>query len=408
MTHKSLIKIVIICFSFSPSVFPQSEQSDRLLSITVHSPSLEGNLLGDSPYRNVIIYLPPGYHDKENREKEYPVIYLLHGIDADYHLWTSGELWLGKGWSIADVADYLIEDSTIQPMLIVMPSARNRYSGSWYVNSEVAGGWEDFIVQDLISEIDKNYRTVKSPLGRGVAGHSMGGFGAIWIGLNNPDKYGAVYGMSSVEPDLGKDYLEIHKKRMLNASILTELSSFDTLDFYSRVMISKAAAFSPNAQNQPFMGDLPYVYENGEEFLKQKVWERWLSFSLTRDELLIKYINGVDEIDSHPKALKFDLGSADIYVNSNKRFSATLEEWSIDHQFELYDGNHLDRIHNRITKKLLPFFSANLTIAKKESKGLFSSRYSLLYQGTALLLLFLLIRRLMGWGRKPAYQDEEN
>ena len=157
MTHKSLIKIVIICFSFSPSVFPQSEKSDRLLSITVHSPSLEGNLLGDSPYRNVIIYLPPGYHEEENKKKEYPVIYLLHGFDADYQLWTSGEFWLGKGWSIADVADYLIEDSTIQPMLIVMPSAKNRYSGSWYVNSEVAGDWEDFIAKDLISEIDENY-----------------------------------------------------------------------------------------------------------------------------------------------------------------------------------------------------------------------------------------------------------
>lgn len=407
MTNNSLIKIVILSFSFSASIFAQSEKADRLQPITVHSPSLEGNLLGDSPLRNVIVYLPPGYHDEENKEKEYPVIYLLHGYDADYQLWTSGKEWLGKGWSIADVADYLVEEGTIQPMLIIMPGAKNRYGGSWYVNSGVAGGWEDFIVKDLISEIDNNYRTVKSPLGRGIVGHSMGGFGALWIGLNNPDKFGAVYGMSVAEPYIGSGFLESNKERMLKASTMSELSSFDSLGYSTRIMISKAAAFSPNAQNKPFMGDLPYVYENGEEVLNEMAWEKWLSFSLTNDELLIKYMNAIIEIDGHPKALKFDLGFADKHMNSNGQFSVKLKEWNINHRFELYDGDNLNRIHNRITKSVLPFFSANLTIVEKESEGFFNSKYSLLYQGTALLLLFLLIRRFMGRGRRPSYQDEE-
>ncbi len=407
MTFKPLIKVVIISLFSTSQLSAQTAGVDRLLSVTVHSPSLEGNLLGDSPERSVIVYLPPGYHDEENKEREYPVIYLLHGYDADYHLWTSGGFWLGKGWSIADVSDFLIKDGFIQPMLIVMPSAKNRYSGSWYVNSEVTGGWEDFIVQDLISDIDKNYRTVRSTLGRGVAGHSMGGFGALRIGLNNPDKFGAVYGMSAAEPDLSKDFLESHKERMLEASTMTELSSFDTLDFYTRIMISKAAVFSPNAQNLPFMGDFPYAYENGNEVFKEEVWHKWLSFSLTNDQLLMKYMSGIDNIDGHPEALKFDIGAADRYVTSNERLSVKLKEWNIDHQFEVYDGNHLNQIHNRITKKMLPFFSANFSIKEKEFEGLFSGKYSLLYQGTGLLLLFLLIRRLMGKGRKPVIRDEE-
>lgn len=407
MIIKSLIKLVLIFLSFSSVIIAQSVQSNRLLSVTVYSPSLEGNLLGDSPDRNVIIYLPPGYHDKENQEKEYPVIYLLHGYDADYQLWTSGDYWLGKGWSIADIADYLTEDGTIQPMIIVMPSANNRYNGSWYVNSEVTGGWEDFIAKDLLSQIDTDYRTVKSPLGRGVAGHSMGGFGALWIGLNNPDKFGAVYGMSAAEPDLSNEFLESHKERMLKASIMTELSSFDRLDFYTRIMISKAAAFSPNVHNSPFKGDLPYIYEIDKIVLKEMIWKKWLSFSLTYDDLLIKYINGVNDIDSHPKALKFDLGSEDRYVKSNERFSVKLKEWNIDHQFEVYDGNHLNRIHNRITNSVLPFFSANLSVEEKKNFGIFSSRYSALYRGTALLLLFLIIRRLFGWSKKPKYLNSE-
>ena len=51
--------------------------------ITVHSPSLEGNLMGDSPDRLVTVYLPPGY--ESSPETRYPVIYFLHGIFC-YHL----------------------------------------------------------------------------------------------------------------------------------------------------------------------------------------------------------------------------------------------------------------------------------------------------------------------------------
>jgi len=70
MNYKSLIKIVIICLSFSPYAVPKSEQSDRLLSAVVQRPSLVGNLPGDSPYRNVIVYLSHGYNNDETEEKE--------------------------------------------------------------------------------------------------------------------------------------------------------------------------------------------------------------------------------------------------------------------------------------------------------------------------------------------------
>ena len=70
MNYKSLIKIHIICLSFSPSVFPQSEQSDRLLPVTVHNPSLLRDLLGYSTYKNVIVYISPGYPEDDAGQKE--------------------------------------------------------------------------------------------------------------------------------------------------------------------------------------------------------------------------------------------------------------------------------------------------------------------------------------------------
>ena len=70
MICKSLIKIVIICLSFSPSLFPQRDQPERLISVTLQGSSLEGNRFGDSPYRNFIVYLHAGYQEDESREKE--------------------------------------------------------------------------------------------------------------------------------------------------------------------------------------------------------------------------------------------------------------------------------------------------------------------------------------------------
>ena len=62
-------------------------------------------------------------------------------------------------------------------MIIVLPNSFNKYKGSVYTNSEVTGQWEDFIVEDVIAFMDSNYRTIATAEGRGLAGHSMGGYG---------------------------------------------------------------------------------------------------------------------------------------------------------------------------------------------------------------------------------------
>src|SRR3954470_19158353 len=53
--------------------------------IKVHGKSLEGNLDGDSPDRDVSIYLPPSY--KSNPQKRYPVVYFLHGFTDNDAQW---------------------------------------------------------------------------------------------------------------------------------------------------------------------------------------------------------------------------------------------------------------------------------------------------------------------------------
>ena len=82
-------------------------------------------------------------------------------------------------------------------MIIVLPSTYNKYAGSWYTNSTLTGNWKDFITLDLVDYIDNNYRTIASVGSRGIAGHSMGGYGALKLAMSHPDIYSAVFGLSA-------------------------------------------------------------------------------------------------------------------------------------------------------------------------------------------------------------------
>lgn len=120
------------------------------------------------------IVLPRNY---ETSSRRYPVLYLLHGLTQNYTVWG-----LQNG---APFYAGLYDD-----LIVVMPDGGN----SWYVNWAVSEGgqknnWDDHIVKDVIAHVDWNYRTVARREGRAIAGLSMGGYGAIMLGLRHPDLF---------------------------------------------------------------------------------------------------------------------------------------------------------------------------------------------------------------------------
>lgn len=100
------------------------------------------------------VLIPCGYKTGKRR---YPVLYLLHGLYGDYTNWDS----------LTGIAQYARQ----LPLLIVMPDADD----SWYTNSATVPGdrYEDYIIKDLIKEIETQYRTVSKRDDRFVAGLSM-------------------------------------------------------------------------------------------------------------------------------------------------------------------------------------------------------------------------------------------
>src|SRR5687768_5121595 len=188
-THTAFCLVTALLFVTATSASGQQPAQARgtLERITVHGRSLEGNLAGESPDRAVVVYLPPGYAAETNRR--YPVLYYLHGYTATAETY-------GKMLALPDSIDRAIAAGS-RPMIVVLPDAFTKFGGSMFSNSPTIGDWETFIAQELPAFIDSRYRTIASRDGRGLAGHSMGGYGTMRVGMKQAAAFAALYAMSS-------------------------------------------------------------------------------------------------------------------------------------------------------------------------------------------------------------------
>jgi putative tributyrin esterase len=176
---------------------PSSENGKESLAeeAIFHSASLDRDM-------HYLALLPRDY----GNGRRFPVLYLLHGLYGDYKNWESrtGIESYGKTMSL----------------LIVMPDADD----SWYTNSATIprDKFEDYITQDLISEIDRKYRTIRERSARAIAGLSMGGYGAVKLALEHPDLFAFAASLSGafnapgdldhVRPEFGANLLEVFGK----------------------------------------------------------------------------------------------------------------------------------------------------------------------------------------------------
>jgi len=143
---------------------------------------MESKILGkDVEYS---IYLPPDY---QTSNRSYPIVYLLHGYTDDEIGWVQfGE--------INRIADAAIIEGKIPPMIIAMPDA----GVTWYINDHDGKvRYEDFFIQEFIPSIEKGFRVRSKREFRGVAGLSMGGYGALIYAMKYPDIFVAAAPLSA-------------------------------------------------------------------------------------------------------------------------------------------------------------------------------------------------------------------
>jgi putative tributyrin esterase len=144
-----------------PTVLPANVEIVRFQSTTL------------AEERTILVMLPLDY---DTAARRYPVLYLLHGADPDITDWARG----------TNLSYYAAQHQ----LIIVTPDA----SHGWYVNSVAnpKAHYDDYIMKDVIAYVDKNFRTIPEPFARAIAGVSMGGYGAMLLGLEHRDQFAAI------------------------------------------------------------------------------------------------------------------------------------------------------------------------------------------------------------------------
>ena len=235
--------------------------------------SLKSKILDSE--RKYAIYLPSDYN---HSNREYPVLYLLHGAGDDHTGWVQ----FGEVKSIADKTN---KESLSTSMIIVMPDAQTGKRG--YFN-DIDNNWnyEDFFFQEFIPFIEKKYRIKSEKRYRAIAGLSMGGGGSFIYALRHPD------------------------------------------------MFSSACPLSG------YMGKLSYneFYESNEEKLKKYRREKVFNYYSNHNALSIIQ----NQTDENLKSVRWyiDCGDNDFLYEGNSLVHIALKKRGVPHEYRVRDGAH--------------------------------------------------------------------
>ena len=277
----------------------------RVVTDTLWAPALGAS-------KEARIYLPPSYDAQPRRR--YPVVYYLHG-------WTGSERnWVDAG-RLSAIADSLIERG-LPEMIIVMPDGDDSWYTTWNtlenlsacrrdtVRTEAAASYcvpwphyDDYIVNNVVSHVDRRYRTHADPARRGIAGLSMGGYGAVTLALNNPAVFAAAASHSGV---LAPGYVPEDSTRV-RVDGITRLSRARAS--YGAIWPSLSLAFGRDTTGW---------------------WARDPS----------RLIRRMARRGQRVPALYMDIGLKDRFLGQNRFFRGTLKELGVPHVYREVQGNH--------------------------------------------------------------------
>jgi enterochelin esterase-like enzyme len=306
--------------------------------IKVHAPSIDGNLGGESADRDVIVVLPPGYATAPKRR--YPVVYALHGYSIGADQWTH-EI------RVPQTVEGAFAKGA-REMIVVLPDSKTGYGGSMYSSSATTGDFETFIARDLVAYIDAHYRTIANRRSRGLAGHSMGGYGVARIGMKHPEVFGALYLMSpglSIRPAEAPDAAG----QAALAAVRTPADAAN-LPFQLKAQLAVAAAWSPDPSNPPLYLDLPTKAGAPQPEVLAK-WD-----ANTPLAFVDQYVGALRQY----RAIAMDVGDQDTLKTVTQQFHEALDRYRIPNSFELYPGTHTSNVAFRFQDFVIPFFSRSL------------------------------------------------
>ncbi|NNF07072.1 MAG: esterase, partial [Candidatus Eisenbacteria bacterium] len=231
----------------------------------------------------------------------------------------------------------------IPPFVVAFPDCFTKLGGSQFVNSTATGRYRDYLIDEVIPEIEKRYPVSKDRDHRFVFGKSSGGFGALSLLMDRPDVFG---GAGCQSGDMGFEYGYLPdfphtQKELENAKGVERfLARFERAPkktgslIRALNIIAMAACYSPNPHSE-WGFDLPFDLQTGR--IQPAVWEKWLAFDPVRR------IETKPEAYKNAKAIFIDCGFRDEFnlLLGARMMHETLDKFGIPHTYEEFNDTHM-------------------------------------------------------------------
>ncbi len=220
------VKIAPMIHDFSPELNYQIRNDFRLLEMAIYIPDIS---------------LPEPYGPFES----VPMLVLLPPQDGDrYYFFNHG---------LQQIADELIENGTIEPMIICCITNEKVFGGTFYGSSAPVGDFDEILGNKLIAYLENSLPVMESPSKRGIGGVGMGAYGAFRTVIKSPGVYSSI---STTDGPLDFDgadgstgLINLFDDALIEQNLdATSLKDFDTSGVWhiSRMFVGGALAFSPH------------------------------------------------------------------------------------------------------------------------------------------------------------------
>lgn len=333
-----------------------------LTVITLTSEVLEGNPLGDPVRRSHPLLLPPGVANADAQTdvgtEALPLVTVLAGYTGFNHkIINKGSMW---SETLPERIGRCMAEGSIPPAVLMWPSCETRLGGSQYLNSPGTGNYEDYLLDELIPQVEEELSAPPSAMGDGIGvvvggegrrvivGKSSGGYGALRLAMRNPGFFRAA---GSHCGDMGfdmshfrgfADALSCWHKYGGPANFLKELPNLNLghLEHAGIEGIAMASCYSPDDSKELGV-QLPVDPETGD--ILHDVFDLWLQQDPLRMLDQPAFADALRGLD----ALYLDAGHSDEFALQwgLRRFAAKLDDLKVPAHVEYYDGGHFNTDH---------------------------------------------------------------
>jgi len=331
---------------------------------------LADNPLGDPPLRKLAVWLPPAYDRRGSGPgARFPVLYDLVGFTGSGMAHLN---WKPFSDNVAERAARLVHDGRMGPVIIVFPDCYTSLGGNQYVNSTALGRYADYLLDELVPFVDREFRTLASREHRGCFGKSSGGYGAMLHGMKYASHWGAIANHSgdayfdfiyradwpntldelaryrrparkagrvqprpghAAERGLAAGLDDGRTRRFLEA--FWSKAKVSSAEVHAVMNLCMAATYDPDPR-APLGFRLPFHLDTGE--LIDARWRRWLEHDPVR--LVRRHARNLRRL----KGIYIDCGWRDQYHihYGTRQLSRRLAAAGVAHRYEEFDDDHSD------------------------------------------------------------------